>query len=481
MLFNSYEFLLFLPLVLALYWASARWLTAQNVLLVTASYAFYAWWNPRLLLLIVGITLIGWLAGLGISRAGRDTRAAKVVCAVCVVCCLCILGAFKYYDFFVGSFNECMASIGLTLCLPLWHVLLPVGISFYTFQVMGYAIDVRRGKIRACADLLSFAAFVCFFPQLVAGPIERAGDLLPQMRHRRRVRYGQVADGLRQMCWGFVKKMLLADRCAPIVNAIYANPQADGTDLWMAALLFAFQIYGDFSGYSDIAIGCARLFGIRLTRNFNVPYFSRSIAEFWRRWHISLMTWFKDYVYIPLGGSRCGKWRHLRNTCIVFLVSGLWHGADWTFVLWGLYQVIFFVPLILWNRPKALAVTCCDTVARKLWPGWHACGQMLLTFFIVDLGWIMFRAESVTLAFARLSRMFTDVALHTPYGGLSAFYPVLGVMLAEWITRHRRHALDLPLRGPWRFRPLRWAVYYALIFAVLYWGGRQAAFIYFQF
>lgn len=479
MLFNSYAFLLFFPTVLMLYWALARWLTAQNILLVAASYVFYAWWNPRLLLLIVAVTMVGYLAGLGIQRAGRTTKTARTICMACIVCCLGILGAFKYYDFFVASFNDAMASLGFAVCLPLWHVLLPVGISFYTFQVLSYAWDVRRGKLPACRNVLSFAAFVCFFPQLVAGPIERATELLPQMQRRRHVRYGQVADGLRQMLWGFVKKMLLADRCAPVVNAIYANPQADGTDLWMAAVLFAFQIYGDFSGYSDIAIGSAKLFGIRLTRNFNVPYFSRDIAEFWRRWHITLMTWFKDYLYIPLGGSRQGRLRHLRNMFIVFLISGLWHGANWTFVLWGLYQALFFVPLILWRRPHATASAL--VAEHRRWPSGKEVWQMIVTFAIVDIGWVLFRSEDIPSAFSRLSRMFTDVACHTPYGGLSSFYPVLGVMAVEWATRKRRHGLDIPPCGWLRFRWARWAVYYALILAVLYWGDRQATFIYFQF
>lgn len=302
MLFNSYEFLVFLPLVWLLYWLLPRRKGVQNALLLFASYVFYAWWNVRFVGLIVCMTLIGWGCGMGIGRVGTGTRRGKVVCAFGVLASLCVLGAFKYYDFFVDSLNEAMRLVGLSFCLPLWRVALPVGISFYTFQIVGYAVDVYRGRIGVCRDLLSFAAFVSFFPQLVAGPIERAGDLLPQMERSRFACYPMMADGARQMLWGFVKKMLLADRCAPLVAAIYHNPQSDGTDLWAGTILFAFQIYGDFSGYSDIAVGAGKLFGIRLTRNFKLPYFSCNVGEFWRRWHVTLMSWFRDYVYIPLGG-----------------------------------------------------------------------------------------------------------------------------------------------------------------------------------
>lgn len=479
MLFNSYEFLLFLPAMLLLYALAERWLRAQNAVLLAGSYLFYAWWHPKFLLLIVGITLIGYVSALGIEWRGRNSRAAGMFCGAAIVGSLGVLGAFKYYDFFVGAFNEAMQSLGLSVCLPLWGVLLPVGISFYTFQVLGYVIDVRRGTLPACRDLLGFAAFVSFFPQLVAGPIERAGNLLPQMQRRREVSEADVTDGLRQMLWGFAKKMLLADRCAPIVQAIYANPAADGTDLWAAAVLFAFQIYGDFSGYSDIAIGTARLFGIRLTRNFRVPYFSRGPAEFWRRWHISLNTWFVDYVYIPLGGSRRGLSRQLRNVAVVFLVSGLWHGANWTFVCWGAYHALLCVPGIVGRRLRPAASGRHSYEIGRL--SLKGLCQMAGTFVLVCIGWVFFRSESIASAFARLGRMFADLQPHTPYGGLSAFYPVVAVVAAEWLMRNRRHGLDFRGTGLLRHRPMRWACYYALIVATLYWGGAQTAFIYFQF
>lgn len=479
MLFNSYEFLIFLPLVFMLYWSLHKQLRLQNLLLVGASYVFYGWWNVHFLWLIIGITLAGYLAGIGIRQSRPGSRTARFVCGLCIVVCLGILGAFKYHDFFVDSFNTLMSQCGFSVCLPLWNILLPVGISFYTFQVLSYAIDVYRKKLEACTDIVSFAAFVSFFPQLVAGPIERATHLLPQMQRPRHLAYADAADGLRQMLWGFVKKMLIADRCAPIVNAIYSNPQADGTDLWMGAILFAFQIYGDFSGYSDIAIGTARLFGIRLTQNFNVPYFARDVAEFWRRWHISLMSWFKDYVYIPLGGSRCSLKRHLLNTTVVFLVSGLWHGANWTFVVWGAYQAVWFIPLIL--NGKRHRHTSSVVAENSMLPSVKETLQMLSTFFIICIGWVFFRSENLFSAFDRLGRMFSDLALHSPYGGLSSLYPIIGLVIAEWCMRRRRYGLDFQGKGLLRYRTVRWSLYYLLIFATLYWGGRQSAFIYFQF
>ena len=479
MLFNSYEFLLFLPLVLLLYWSLSRWLWAQNVLLVVASYLFYAWWDVRFLGLIVSLTLAGYLAGIGIERVGNQSRAAHTICTTCILVCVGVLGMFKYYNFFVESFNTLLLYWQTAPCLPLWQVVLPVGISFYTFQILSYAIDVKRGILSPCHNPINFAAFVCFFPQLVAGPIERATNLLPQMQHKRSVSYTDVTDGLRLMLWGFVKKMLLADRCAPIVNAIYANPQADGTDLWMGAILFAFQIYGDFSGYSDIAIGTSRLFGIRLMQNFNVPYFSRNVAEFWRRWHISLMSWFKDYVYIPLGGSRCSMPRRMVNTAIVFLVSGLWHGANWTFVVWGTFQWVGFVPLLLFQRwfPKPQPAIA----PGRLLPGLHEAAQILSTFLFICIGWVFFRSEQISHAFERIERMFTHISMHTPYGGMSSLIPIIFVTSVEWVMRNRRHGLDIAGNSLMAYRPIRWMVYYALIFSTLYWGGQQTAFIYFQF
>lgn len=479
MLFNSYQFLWFLPLVWLVYWAFPRSRVAQNVWLLLASYFFYACWDERFLLLIAALSLVGWLGALGMERLGLHSRGGRWVFTACIVACIGVLGAFKYYDFFASGFDGLMRGLGLPAYLPLWRVVLPVGISFYTFQIIGYLADVRRGKMRATRDALSFFTFVSFFPQLVAGPIERASDLLPQMERVRRPDGGLMADGLRQMLWGFAKKMLLADRCAPIVQAIYANPMSDGTDLWWATVLFAFQIYGDFSGYSDIAIGVGKLFGVRLTQNFATPYFSRHVGEFWRRWHITLMSWFRDYLYIPLGGSRCGRRRTFGNTLAVFLVSGLWHGANWTFVAWGLYHALCFIPLLWLGRRVSLRT---PVVAEGRWlprPA-EAC-QMGLTFLLVCIGWVFFRSPDLPFALDRLGRMATDLSLHTPYGGRAAMLCPLFFVLVEWCMRDRPHALAFRETGLLRYRAVRWAVYYALIFATLYWGGAQTAFIYFQF
>lgn len=480
MLFNSYEFLCFFPIVWALYWSVGRRLRVQNVLILVASYVFYAWWSTKFLWLIVFVTLMGYGAGLAMERFSTSSRLRRAACGVCIAVCLGVLGAFKYYDFFVGEFNAAMHGLGLGVCMPLWRVALPVGISFYTFQVLGYAIDVCRRRVPVCHDVASFAAFVGFFPQLVAGPIERAGDLLPQMQRPRRLTETDIVEGLRLMLWGFVKKMLLADRCAPFVAAAYANPSADAMDLWVAAVLFAFQIYGDFSGYSDIAVGAARLFGIRLTRNFRLPYFACNVPDFWRRWHITLMTWFKDYVYIPLGGSRAGRWRHVRNLSVVFLVSGLWHGANWTFVAWGAFQLLGFAPqlirkYVLGSAPRA------TTESHRLLPTWHEVWSIPLTFVFACTGWVFFRSETIGAALDRLALMYGSFSLHKPWCGWGVFLPVIFVVGAEWLTRSKNCPLDFSGRGVFRFRAVRWVTYYALVLAVLYWGGAQAEFIYFQF
>jgi D-alanyl-lipoteichoic acid acyltransferase DltB (MBOAT superfamily) len=352
MLFNSIQFALFLPIVFLLYWfvfdrfiSKSRWqLRLQNALVVVASYVFYGWWDWRFLLLIAFTSLCSWGSGLliGKSKTGRE---AKTWTTLNIVLNLLSLAIFKYYDFFVTEFAQLfhISTDGLLL-----KVILPVGISFYTFQALSYSIDVYRGKIEPTKDIIAFFAFISFFPQLVAGPIERATNLLPQFLKKREFDYDTAVDGMRQILWGLFKKIVVADNCAVYVDQVFSTyTNQTGSTLLLAAIFFTFQIYGDFSGYSDIAIGTAKLFGIRLMRNFNVPYFSRDIAEFWRRWHISLTTWFRDYVYIPLGGSRVNKAKVVRNTFIIFLVSGFWHGANWTFIAWGAYHAILFLPLIL--------------------------------------------------------------------------------------------------------------------------------------
>ena len=361
MLFNSLEFMLFLPIMFLLYWyVFNKNLKLQNIFIVLVSYIFYGWWDWRFLYLIAFTSFLSWLSGVlmdFIRKRNLDVAVEKRYCKITagtnILINLLILGIFKYYDFFVISLIEAFGSIGISLQITSLKLVLPVGISFYTFQALSYSIDVYRKTLEPTKDVVAFFAYVSFFPQLVAGPIERATNLLPQFYKQRVFDYTKAVDGMRQMLWGFFKKVVIADNCASMVNMIFDGYQEQSSLLlFIGALLFAFQIYGDFSGYSDIAIGSARLFGIELRRNFHFPYFSRDIAEFWRRWHISLNTWFRDYLYIPLGGSRCGKFKRIRNTLIIFTLSGLWHGANWTYLVWGVFHGISFLPLLLTGIEK---------------------------------------------------------------------------------------------------------------------------------
>ena len=392
-----------------------------------------------------------------------------------------ILGFFKYFNFFVQSFVDAFAAFGITLQATTLHIILPVGISFYTFQALSYSIDVYRKQLVPTRDAVAFLAYVSFFPQLVAGPIERATNLLPQFQRPRTFDYAQAVDGCRQMLWGFFKKIVIADNCAVYVNQVFDTYQdQSGSTLLLAAIFFTFQIYGDFSGYSDIAIGCSKLFGIQLMRNFNVPYFSRDIAEFWRRWHISLTTWFRDYIYIPLGGSRTTKAKIIRNTFIIFLVSGLWHGANWTFVVWGAYHAVLFMPLILMGKNRRFT----DTVAaNRILPTWREAGQMLLTFVLVVIGWIIFRAESITQAWEYLGGMWQWGTLKASYRFFTQSdvattgWLIVLMLVVEWVQRNRLHGLfRLPTNTP-----IRWGVYVLVALITLLSIEQAQTFIYFQF
>ncbi|MBR5354216.1 MAG: MBOAT family protein [Bacteroidales bacterium] len=483
MLFNSIEFLIFLPIVFCIYWLLHRRLLWQNAFVVAASYLFYGWWDWRFLLLIAFTTLCSFASGIAITNARqRDNDkwpSAKFYLWANIVVNLLILGLFKYYDFFAQSFAD--AFLGGNADRLLLHLVLPVGISFYTFQALSYSIDVYRGVIQPTRNAVAFFAYVSFFPQLVAGPIERATSLLPQFEQPRRFDYRTAVDGLRQMLWGFFKKMVVADSCAIYVDNIFDHPYwFNGASLLLAAVLFTIQIYGDFSGYSDIAIGCAKLFGIRLRRNFNVPYFSRDIAEFWRRWHISLTTWFRDYIYIPMGGSRVPKGRVLLNTLVIFLVSGLWHGANWTFVAWGAYHALLFLPLILMGRNRKYRNVVAE--GRAL-PSLRELGQMLVTFFLAVMGWILFRADSIAEAWQYYVHMFSTLfdgspTLTSNMDAWVVFVAVTVMTVVEWLNRGREHEFQ---RQP-RCRALRWAGYTALIFMIgAYMVTNEMPFIYFQF
>ncbi len=475
MLFTSTVFILFLPIVFGLYWAiGGQRVRAQNLLLITASFVFYGWWDYRFVLLLLATTAFDFYVGLRLGTITDEGR-RKVFFASSILLNLTALGFFKYFNFFSENFSRLLQSVGLHADPVTLYILLPVGISFYTFHSMSYVIDVYHRRKEPCADATAFFAFISFFPLLVAGPIVRATWFLPQFQTSRRFEDARARDGLRQMLWGFFKKMVIADGCAHFVNPIFDHweTQSAGT-LAAGAVLFAFQIYGDFSGYSDIAIGTARLFGFHLLPNFRFPYFARDIAEFWRRWHMSLTSWFRDYVYIPLGGSRHGLAVAVRNTLIVFLLSGFWHGASWTFIIWGALHALYFLPLILFglNRKNV------DVPARgRLLPGFRAFSGMLTTFSLVCLAWIFFRAPDARTAWHYIQRMFS-----APWGIVDVerrLWLFIGLMMVvEWLNRDKEHGLELDRL---RVRPLRWAIYVVLTLMVFYFGAPEQTFIYFQF
>jgi D-alanyl-lipoteichoic acid acyltransferase DltB (MBOAT superfamily) len=403
------------------------------------------------------------------------------VSATNIVLNLGILGVFKYYNFFVENLDALFGMMGYHLDWVTMNVILPVGISFYTFQALSYTIDVYQKKLPATHDIVEFFAYISFFPQLVAGPIERATNLLPQFQQKRQFDYAKAVDGLRQMLWGFVKKLIVADGCAEVVNQTWNGLEhSTGLMLLVCSLLFTFQIYADFSGYSDIAIGCAKLFGIRLTTNFKVPYFSRNVREFWRRWHITLMGWFTQYVYFPLGGSRCSRARTVLNTVIVFALSGLWHGADWTFVLWGLYHALLFIPLIVLGSQRYR-----DTVAHgRLLPSFKELVSMVVTFLLINFGWILFRAPDFASFSEFVFRLFSPSLFN--YHGLTMKMATMlmwcaALIVVEWLQRERQHVLQIDCCRLLSTRPARLALYALLVFIIFYFAGQVQTFIYFQF
>ena len=484
MLFNSIQFAIFLPIVFLLYWfvfdrfisKSKYQLLLQNTFVVVASYVFYGWWDWRFLLLIAFTSICSWGSGLLIGKAESKKR-AKAWMWLNIIVNLGILAVFKYYDFFVTEFAQLfhISTEGLLL-----KVILPVGISFYTFQALSYSIDVYRGKIEPTKDIVAFFAFISFFPQLVAGPIERATNLLPQFLKKREFDYNNAVDGMRQILWGLFKKIVVADNCAIYVDQVFSTyTEQSGSTLLLAAIFFTFQIYGDFSGYSDIAIGTAKLFGIKLMRNFNMPYFSRDIAEFWRRWHISLTTWFRDYVYIPLGGSRVSKAKVIRNTFIIFLVSGFWHGANWTFIAWGAYHALLFLPLILTGRNRKYTNQVAE---ERIMPTWKETGQILLTFLLAVVGWVIFRAESIGQAWDYFHGMMDASLFSIPWIYSSTYilpmpFILLLFIIIEWAGRNK----ECPIKLNGNNKVRQWLVYLLLVVMIFSFGNPSETFIYFQF
>lgn len=494
MLFNSFEFLIFLPIVFILYWwlfgyamkNSKHQLLFQNILVVVSSYIFYGWWDWRFLVLIAFTSLCSFFSGIAIDKSS-SSAGKKMWMILNVVINLLILGVYKYYDFFVSSLAN---AFNINPETHLLHLVLPVGISFYTFQALSYSIDVYRKKLDATRDIVSFFAFLSFFPQLVAGPIERATNLLPQFLKKRSFDYTKAVDGLRQMLWGMFKKVVVADNCAVFVDTVFGNIENhNASTLAVAAVLFSFQIYCDFSGYSDIAIGLGKLFGIELMRNFNVPYFSRDIAEFWRRWHISLTTWFRDYVYIPLGGSRptnsqgmalegiSKKTVIVRNTFVIFLLSGFWHGANWTFLLWGFFHAVLFMPLILLEKNRKYT----DVVANgRYLPSVKEFSQIIFTFILATLGWIIFRADNIDVVMSYFSRLFDPTLWGMPYltNKVFTFLPLTIMIFMEWVHRSNSHGLSLEMV---KNKFVRYMIYFALALLILINMGPEQNFIYFQF
>ncbi|GAB2497076.1 MBOAT family O-acyltransferase [Algoriphagus taiwanensis] len=502
MLFNSFEFLIFLPLVFLGYWfVFQKNLKLQNAFILLASYVFYGWWDWRFLGLIIASSAVDYWCGLrlgqviarrndeAISNGGEELptthhlplttyknwlKGPKFYLAISLLFNLGLLGFFKYFNFFIESATDFIKLLGFQAHASTLNLILPVGISFYTFQTMSYTIDVYRGKMEATKDPIAFFAFVAFFPQLVAGPIERASNFLPQFFKKREFEYQQGSDGMKLILWGLFKKMVIADNCALVVNPIFENYQtASGLELIMGAVLFSFQIYGDFSGYSDIAIGTAKLFGFDLMTNFRTPYFSRDIAEFWRRWHISLSTWFRDYVYIPLGGSRVSKAKAIRNIFIVFLVSGFWHGANWTFIAWGGIHAALFIPFFVLGKNRAYL-----DEGRHLIPSLWEVIQILVTFGMVTLAWVFFRSESMGEAIGYFNSFLANPLKE---GFRISLYqlPLAAVLLMltlEWIFRGKQIlAFKFPL--------VRYAGYVGIVMTILFFGAffNPQDFIYFQF
>ncbi len=486
MLFNSLEFLLFLPIVFGLYWfVFKKTLNLQNLLILTASYFFYGWWSYKFLGLLALSTLLDYCYGFWVASPNR--KKAKFFLWLSIINNLGILGIFKYYNFFAEQFQAAFELVGIHTDPMLIQVALPVGISFYTFHGMSYVFDIYRGLQKPVKNYVDYAVFVSFFPLLVAGPIERASHLLPQVQQKRVFNYKQAVDGCRLILWGMLKKVIVADMLAETVDSIYGNYQNESAfTVIIGAISFSFQIYCDFSGYSDIALGTAKLFGFELLSNFKFPYFSRDIAEFWRRWHISLSSWFRDYLYIPLGGSKLGKLISVRNIFVIFLVSGFWHGASWNFIVWGFIHACGFLPLLLLNRNRKNVTAV--VAQNSYFPSLKELFQMVVTFIFVTFAWIFFRADTIQTSIGIIKHIVVDSIqhptqfLHAP-GGLMALLFICPLVIVDWYLRRDERRLRI-FGGPAIFR---WVVYLAITFAFFFqinkshMENKVQNFIYFQF
>jgi alginate O-acetyltransferase complex protein AlgI len=477
MLFNSFTFFLFFIIVFFVYWFPLKQITKrQNIFILISSYVFYGWWDWRFLGLIILSTLVDYFVGIFLSKESKENK-RKVLLGISVVFNLGLLCYFKYYNFFIENWINAWQSIGVESNITSLNIILPVGISFYTFQTMSYTIDVYRNKIKNSKSLINFAAFVAFFPQLVAGPIERASHLLPQFSIKRVFDYKYAVSGIYLIVWGLFKKIVIADTCATYVNVIFDNYESMNTlSLLLAAVYFAFQIYCDFSGYSDIAIGVSRLLGFDIMQNFNKPYFSRNIGEFWRRWHISLSTWFRDYLYIPLGGSKVKPVLKVRNVFIIFLVSGFWHGANWTFVFWGLIHALYFLPLLLFNKNRKYLDSASISFNKA---GITNFFNIISTFLLVVFAWVFFRSNTINIAFAYLKRLFTDLNFSIQYLSIERYsieivLLIILFVLVEWFSKNHEH----PFIGKFKSIYLTVTIFLIIILGVY---SDHSDFIYFQF
>ncbi|WP_438423339.1 MBOAT family O-acyltransferase [Aquimarina macrocephali] len=475
MIFNSVIFLIFLPIVFSIYWLlSKKSLKIQNTYLLVISYFFYGCWDWRFLFLIAASSLIDFWVAKKI-KASQEKNTKKIFVGISLAMNIGLLGFFKYFNFFADSLVDLFNVVGFHADYTTLHIILPVGISFYTFQTLSYTIDVYRDKIEPSNSIVQFFAYVSFFPQLVAGPIERATNLLPQFQKKRTFEYDKAADGMRQMLWGFFKKVVVADNCAVFVDQAFADPSMSSSgELFVGMIFFAFQLYGDFSGYSDIAIGSARLFGFDLKQNFAFPYFARDIAEFYRRWHMSLTNWFKDYVYFPLGGSRVGLNKKIRNVFIIYLISGFWHGANWTFIFWGFLNALYYVPLMLSKKNRRnLEIVA----ANNFLPSFRQGYAMFETFIVTCFIRVFFRADSIEDAFLYIKRIFSFQG--NTWGNLDkiSIAVIVILLVVEWINRKEQHGLAIGNRPVY----IRWGSYMAVFLIILFFGKSSTSFIYFQF
>jgi D-alanyl-lipoteichoic acid acyltransferase DltB (MBOAT superfamily) len=477
MFFNSLTFAAFLLIVFLLYWfVFNRKLRVQNVFVLLVSYVFYGWWDWRFLGLIAFSTLVDYLLAIRIEKSTAQSKRKLWLC-LSIFTNLGLLGFFKYYNFFIENWISAWSGLGINMSVETMNIILPVGISFYTFQTLSYTIDVYRKKMKPTKNVFDFAAYVAFFPQLVAGPIERAAHLLPQFQSKRVFNYTYTESGLHLIIWGLFQKVVIADSCAVYANTIFKNyEQFNGLTLLTGAFYFAFQIYGDFAGYSNIAIGVARLLGFDLMRNFNYPYFSRDIAEFWRRWHISLSTWFRDYLYIPLGGSRGTMGMKIRNVFIIFIVSGFWHGANWTFLVWGAIHALLFLPLILTDKNRRYVE---NIASERMLPSLIEFFQILETFTLVMFAWIFFRADTIGDALNYLKNIVTQFSFKVQYLPIERYSIELMALIftfiaIEWMHRKQEH----PFVGKYKWIKIT-VILLMLVTLGVY--SEYQEFIYFQF